>query len=99
MPGRSTAQHPADPIAEPVTTGSETTTPLAEALSSGSVTLDYRHEIAADLRQRRLAALNRAARYDDDAAGSAADGAERTYDAQMSQLLRLPVRPIGGAEK
>ena len=52
-----------------------------------------------DLRQQRLAALDRAARYDDEAAGCAADAAERTYDAHMSQLLRLPVRPIGGAEK
>ena len=87
LPGRPTRNHPAAPIAEP---GTETTTLRADALSSGSVTLSHRHEIAADLRQRRLAALNRAALYNDEAAGYAADAAERTYDAHMSQLLRLP---------
>ena len=96
MPGRPTTYQPAAPIAEP---GTETTTLLAEALSSGSVTLSHRHKIAADLQQRRLAALNRASRYEDDAPSYATDAAERTYDAHMSRLLKLPVRPIGGAEK
>ena len=93
MTTRSTTNRPAAPIGAPAT---EPTSPLTEAVTAGSVTLSQRHEIAVDLRERRLAALDRAARDHDE---DAVDAAERGYDAAMHRLLMLPVLPTGGIKK
>ena len=90
MTRRPTTHRPAAPVAAP---GTETTSLLTEALATGSVTLSHRHEIAADLRERRLTALDRAARDHDDDAG---DAAERAYDVDMARLLMLRLLPAGG---
>ena len=90
MTRRPTTYRPATPIGTPEV---ETKSLLTEALATGSVTLGHRREIAADLPDRRLAALDRAARDHDVVAGQAAD---RAYHADMAHLLMLRLRPADG---
>ena len=92
MTRRPTTHRPAAPIGAP---GGKTTSLLTEALATGSVTLGHRREIAADLGDRRLAALDRAARDHDVDAGQAA---ERAYHADMTYLLMLRLRPADGLD-
>lgn len=93
MTRQPTTSRAASPSTATVT---ESTSLLSDAVAAGSVTLSHRHEIATDLRTRRLTALERAARDQDE---DAKDAAERGYDAAMQRLLMLPVRPICGVEK
>ena len=90
MTRRPTTHRPAAAMSAP---GAETTSLLTEALATRSVTLGDRHEIAADLRERRLAARDRAARDHDEDAG---DPAERSYHTDMAHLLMLQLRPTDG---
>lgn len=90
MTRRPTTHRPPGAISAPQ---AQATILLTDALETGSISLRHRHEIATDLRERRVAAVARADRDHDEDAG---DAAERAYDADIARLLMLQIRPAGG---